>query len=560
MQTIRFESLILALGLALAAMIPWHYSPQTVFFAELAVAACLLPACWRPDPEGRPASRFLLGGLALAALLAAVWPGRSGGLGYTVYLAVLCLAYLCGGQNADRALPVTVAFGLLAGALLQSLAGLIQLIGWNPGGLVMQKLYQQAFGNVGQANHYGDLVCLGMASLCFLHGRGLVKLPLVLGLSAWLALAAAASASRSVWLYTFVFLMLGLWTQWRGDAAARRVGQLLLVSAILSVMAQMLVGYGHVLDVFGVTSSLERAGDAGSNGQRLYNWHAAWLAIAGHPWLGQGPGTFYKASIDAMAQTAPAGFPKFAEHAHNLPLNLAAEFGVPMAIFLCLLAASWALRHLLWPATASSVWALAVAGVIFLHSMVEYPLWYLYFIVPLGLCMGAADAETRGLRAVRVPQWCAALACVLGIAVFGWVMHDWQRVRDAYSMLAAYEPEVPQDARVLARESLAGVSSLSVFAAHAENLRLQSWRPEEGNASAIAARCDAQWAFKPAWYMMMRCGEAYAMTGNRPALDRLAQAFCDGFPYHRDRERAWAREFDARGLATTPISGRACLN
>ena len=60
-----------------------------------------------------------------------------------------------------------------------------------------------------------------------------------------------------------------MWSLWRGDAPARRAGRALLVVVACSVVAQLLVAYGNILDVFGVTSSLERAGDAGSNGLRL---------------------------------------------------------------------------------------------------------------------------------------------------------------------------------------------------------------------------------------------------------------------------------------------------
>lgn len=559
MQTFRIESLILALGLALATLIPFHYSPQTVFFPEFVMAAVLFAACWRPHPEGRPMSPLILSVLGFAALATVFWPGRTAGMGYPVYLALALLAYVCGGQSRDSSQPELISYGLLLAALLQSLAGVIQLAGWNPGGLVMQKLYLQAFGNIGQANHYGDLVFLGLASLCFLYGRRLLSAPVMLGLVAWLALAAAASASRSVWLYTAVFLMLGGWTQWRGDTQARQTGRALLVVVVVSIMAQMLVGYGHVLEVFGVTSSLDRAGDAGSNGQRLYNWHAAWLAIQQHPWLGQGPGSFYKASIDAMFVTAPASFPKFAEHAHNLPLNLAAEFGVPMALLLCAAMAFWALRHLLRPASAISVWALACVGVVAAHSMVEYPLWYLYFMVPVGLCMGAADADDARLPRFRVPQTLATLVCLAGVAGLVWVAHDWQRVRSAYLTLAAYEPEVPLDIRELARKDLDDVSAYSMFAAHAESLRLQSWHPDEPDAEGIAARCEAHWQYKPGWFMMMRCGEAYALTRQEQALERLLTALCDGFPYHHAGALEWARRFDAQSLPGLRISGRACL-
>lgn len=553
------ESLLLAIGLALAPMIPWHFSPQTVFFAEFAAAAALLAACWRPADEARHLSPLVPGVLALSALASLIWPGRAGGIGYALYFAVWALAHLCGSHSRDRDLPVTLAWGLLAGALLQSLAGLIQLAGWPSGGLVMQKVYQQAFGNVGQANHYGDLVFIGLGSLCFLYGRGKIAMPWMLALAAWLALAAAASASRSVWLYTFVFVLLGLWTLWRADDEARQAGRALLVVAVASVMAQMLVTFGHVLDVFGVTTALDRAGDAGSNGQRLYNWHAARLAIDSHPWFGIGPGSFYQASIEAMFHTDPAGYPKFAEHAHNLPLNLAAEFGVPMALLLMAALAWWALRHLLRPATAVSLWALACVGVVMAHSMVEYPLWYLYFIVPVGLCMGAADARIDTMPQVRIPPFAAGVVVIGGLFTMLWVMNDWTHVRKAYQTLAAYEPEVPRDMREIAREDLARVSKYSVLALQAESLRLQSWHPDEPGAAQIAQRCDAHWQSKPGWYMMMRCGEAYAVSGQEASLERLVRALCDGFPYHHAAATKWAEGFDAEEHAGLRIAGRACL-
>ena len=563
----RLAGISLFVGLAVSSLVNIHQSPQTVFFAEWGVGLALVLAFSASSLAAERGWGVRAGGVFWLALcvcgVCLLWLWAGGGAGYVLYLGLGVLALLVGGRVSSRQeageWAEWVAAGLLVCALLQSLTGLVQLAGWPSAGLVLQKIYLQAFGNVGQANHYANLVFLGLASLGFLFARARLNVWALLALAPWLALAAAASASRSVWLYTFVFLVLGVWSLWRGDEAARRAGRALLLIVLCSVVAQLLVAYGNILDVFGVTSALDRAGDAGSNGQRLYNWNSAWLAIQAHPWLGQGPASFYKASIDAMFLTPPASFPKFAEHAHNLPLNLAAEFGVPIALLVCAGVAWWFIRHLRRPPRAISLWCMAVVGVIGAHSMVEYPLWYSYFLIPFGLCIGFADAQDETLPVLRIPRELIGALAVGGLAVLIWVAHDWSAVREAYVRLAAEEPKTSMATREAARAELDRVSRFSVFALHAESLRLQSWHPDEPGAENIAERCDAHWHYKPGWYMMMRCGEAYAVTLNEPALERLTLALCDGFPYHRERLREWATGFDAAGWPGLAISGRSCL-
>ncbi|MBS1210638.1 MAG: polymerase [Proteobacteria bacterium] len=553
---------ILFVGLALSSLINIHPNPQTVVYAEwaLALAAVLGFAGWASQAEplefrlGTPVWLILL--LIVACL---AWQARVPGLGYVAYLGLFLLCYVQGASLRFGALADAVAGGLLACAVLQSLAGVAQLANWSFGGLVMGKIYLQAFGNIGQANHYANLVFLGLASLCFLYARGWLAGWAMSAVAAWLALAAAASASRGTLLYTAAFAVLGGLSAWRGDEAGRRIGRALLWVTICSVLAQLLVTYGHILNAFGVTSALDRAGDAGSNGQRLYNWTAAWQAIQAHPWVGQGPATFYKASIDAMFTTPPARFPKFAEHAHNLPLNMGAELGMPLMVLVMGGLLWWYLRHLVAKPGAVRIWALACVGVVGLHSMVEYPLWYTYFLVPVGLAMGLADAEDQHLPVLRLPRALGVSLAVLALGVLVWVGHDWLAVRSAYSTLAAEEPRPSLATREIARAELAKVSRYSVFALHAETLRLQSWHPDEGGAAQMADRCDAHWQYKPGWYLMMRCGEAYAQAERGPALKRLVVALCDGFPAYRASLNDWAGDYDAAARQGLRIGGRACL-
>lgn len=560
--------IVTALGLAFASMANVHVHPQTVFAAEAAAALtavlgfCL---CLVGSSDTRLGFGYLpcLAGVLLLVCLA--WQVRFPGLGYALYLGLFLLCYLLGGMAAEARWAPILAGGMLVCAFLQSLAGLAQLAGLTLGGLVMQKMFLQAFGNVGQANHYADLIFVGLGALCYLFS----KFPLrrwwvsagALTLAFWLTLAAAASASRGALLYTGLFLVLGCLACWRGrrDPAIRGMGMALLSVGALSIMAQGLVTFGHVLDAFDVTTAIDRAGDAGSNGQRLYNWGAALQAIKAHPWIGQGPATFYKASIDAMFTTAPASFPKFAEHAHNLVLNMGAEFGLPLTILVLGGLGIWYLRLVLRKLTTGGLLALACVGVVGLHSMVEYPLWYTYFIVPVGLCIGIADREGRADELLVLHPYVATAVGAIALVCLGWVALDWGAVHGAYEILAAGEPETTMAQRMEARARLAGISRFSVFTTQAEGLRIQSWHPDEGHPERIVAQCNAHWQYKPAWYMMMRCSEAYAEAGQTASLDRIAVALCDGFSGYRKDLRDWAANYDDGGHAGVPLMGRACL-
>lgn len=556
------NSALLVIGLAFASLLNVHLNPQTVFWPEWCMALMLVFAfCGEMAAQQEIVLRIGLPfPLALLMLVVcAAWVGHASCGGYVVYLGLFLLAYVLGAQVEARWLAGTVAIGMLGCALLQSLAGLLQLMGVTAGGVVMGKIYMQAFGNVGQANHYADLIYLGLASLAFLFGRNWLKWWAALPLAFWLALAAAASASRGTLLYMVAFLVLGVISFRRGETQVRRAGLALVVIFVCSVLAQVLVTYGHILDALAVTTALDRAGDAGSNGQRLFNWRAACQAIAHHPWIGQGPATFYKASIDAMFTTPPAGFPKFAEHAHNLPLNMAAELGLPLTIVMMSGLAWWYLRKFFAICSVPQLWALACVSVVGLHSMVEYPLWYTYFLVPVGLCMGVADAGDPRLSPWRVARSAGVVAAVVALGVVIWTLHDWNYVRAAYDTLAAGEPRPDRGARESARYSLGGVSSYSVFAQHAESLRLQSWHPDEGGAAGIADRCDAHWNFKPGWFMMMRCSEAYAMVGREASLQRIAVALCDGFPGYRGDLNQWAKDYDSGRSGGLALKGHACL-
>jgi O-antigen ligase len=556
-SSVRLTGLLLFAALAFPTLISLHQSPQSVFWSEWFAPFLLLAALGiRVSDRDDAAMNLPLAGLAFVALalaLALRLAVEGGGMGWPVYLLLLVLAMPLG---CDRRFSAFIASGLLGCALLQSLAGLLQLMGLELGGLVMTKLFRLAFGNIGQANHYANLIWLGLGAALYLFQTRRLAFPVFAVIAVWLALASAASASRGVWLYTAAFALLALWAKFKGGAAMQRAFVGGLVILVASVGAQLAVSYGHLLDVFNVTSSLNRVGDASSNGQRLHDWAIAWQAARAHPWWGAGIGSFYSLTVEAAIAGPEKAFPMLAEHAHDLPLHLAAEQGFVVALLICGGFALWFLRQMVRPATPERLLALCGLAVIGLHSLVEYPLWYSYFIIPAGLFFGLAAADPAEVR-IGLPRGLVHALVLIAFATQAWIMVDWRTVQTTSSFWNQKGRELSAAERAKLEKNLASVSRYSLFSDEARNQQMIVSELTAATVPAFARQCDARWTHKPDWTVMIDCAVAYAATNQNAPLDRVVLTLCRGFPQHHALLREWID--DAPELGGLAITGRACL-
>jgi len=171
---------------------------------------------------------------------------------------------------------------------------------------------------------------------------------------------------------------------------------------------------------------------------RITLWANVWQAVLEKPWLGWGWGELGYAQF--MTLTTGTRFCDLLDNAHNLPLHLAVSFGLPVAAIVVALVLALVWRGQPWRAAQPGVrLAWAVLGVVGLHSLLEYPLWYGPFqiavlLAVLQLAAGQADrALLRGTQA-RAAGAVAALA----LAGFCWVaVQSYARVSRLYSIEAA---------------------------------------------------------------------------------------------------------------------------
>ena len=374
-------------------------------------------------------------------------------LGWSALGLLLCAGLMvASGASASQrgdAARVGGAFfgGLLAAGLLSALVALVQVFApeWADGQWIATSgLAGRAVGNLRQPNHLCSLLLWAMAAAVALHELRWLGPRWLWAVVAVLVLAVELSASRTGAVGLGVLMLWGL--------ADRRLSRparvLLLCTPLLYALAYGAMAVyselGHV--ALGASARMEAGGlgEGGSPNARSNIWRTAWALALAQPWLGVGFGEFNM----AWTLTPFAGRPTaFFDHTHNLPLQLAVELGLPLtALVLSLLVwACWRGLHRAWRTDGeaggvgrAAMVLVLVAGV---HSLVEYPLWYAYFLLPTawawGLALGLPFAHQRAER-VSAPaastQAAAGLLAGTVMAVAGTLaVLDYMRVVVIYA-------------------------------------------------------------------------------------------------------------------------------
>jgi len=390
--------------------------------------------------------------LALMMALSVPWlnPFSTGPSASTVQslLTGLCLATLLFvWMQQEDGLDGLAAGSWLAVGLASCAMGLLQyfdlvatLKPWINGASI-----GEAFANLRQRNQFATLTNIGMVALIWF---GLTQpfrlskaqtdaageiignswlLALFVAIATLLAAGNAASSSRTG-LAQLVLVGLMSWG-WR-QARNPRVCIVLIAAAVTYAVSAFALPRLIGLDPasHGIAARLQDGGPACAS--RLTLWSNVLHLIAQKPWAGWGWGELDYAHFITLYPG-----PRFCEildNAHNLPLHLAVELGLPVATLICGVAGWLVLRAKPWRETdATRQMAWAVLALIMLHSMLEYPLWYGPFQMTFALCVWLLWREPRAAHLPSARSMAVVAASVL-MAATSYAAWDYYRISQIY--------------------------------------------------------------------------------------------------------------------------------
>jgi O-antigen ligase len=521
-----------------------HTYPITTFYQEwgtgllgLCALPLLLTARYWQAPE-IPRIVMLPIGLMLL-LMVQFFAGRIDHFDHMMLLALYFLfaaLLMMLGQRLriELGLPTVataLAVFLLVGAELNTLAGILQHYRWNTflSPFVTVKSSSAVYGNTAQPNHYADYLALGLISLGLLYVRQSLRIWQATLLALPVLFVMVLSGSRSSWLYLlFASGLAFLWQ--RRDKSLRPLWYFSLLLVLGFGLMHFVVQIPWLAGASGSITTTERLlGDNASGRIRVHLWREAALIFTQFPLLGAGFGQFAFQHLQLAAELRNPAISGLYNNAHNLVLQIAAEAGLAGVAVLLGTLGLW-----FWQSVVRGVqftlyhwWGYAILAVLGIHSLLEYPLWYAYFIAVAAIMLGIFDTTTHRLELRAVGRVSVAMMLLLGVLSLGQELRGYQRLESALALrgTAAKDPAFVQRKR----DELMAVHEYPMLRSYAELFFANMMEPGadhlkekyELNERALHFIPTATVAYHQAWLLALSDRPAEA----RAQLERAIWAY-----------------------------------
>lgn len=452
-----------------------------------------------------------------------------------------------------------LAHGWLLAALVSVGIGLLQYFGAAEGvsTWISNASAGQAFGNLRQRNHFASLTSIGLISLLWFvqswrTGDGYRKIalssPTTVGMlwllgAVFLAVGNAISGSRTgMFQWCLVIAMLTMWRShlhWRTLA----VGFVAVAAYALAIVAMPWLL--HEISGVQATGLLTRFDENAGCASRRVLWSNVIYLISQKPWLGWGWGELDFAHF--MTLYPGERFCDLLDNAHNLPLHLAVELGLPVAVLCCALGGWVVWRQRPWrEADPSRQMAWGVLAVILLHSMVEYPMWYGPFQVAVGLSIWLLwrppHREQKLTIYSRFSHIGQAMLAMLLIALLAMAAWDYWRVSQLYLPPAERWASLRED-------TLMKVHSSWLFQDPIDFAELSTTPIESDNAERLNTMAKQLLHFSPEARVVEKVIESATLLGKHDESQYYLQRFKAAYP---DAYALWVTKTELQNSDKTP--------
>jgi O-antigen ligase len=370
-------------------------------------------------------------------------------------IAALFSMAIASRENKKETL-IILAWGVFAGALLQSVFVILQVsevidlyIAW-----VNQQyfwlphfpVYAYPTGLIMQRNLLATYMCVALMTSLYLVVEKRLSLWLFYPLLLLCSFAIVSSSSRTSLLYLAGILFLSFFIS--GKKPQLKKFKWNMVAFVLTTFLMMPI-YSHLSPKLeSAYDKIQSNSDSHGLGYRWQLWGQGLTIFESNPILGVSPGYLLGASLEHPIEAQQS---KIFTHAHNIFVHILAEYGIFAFLLFCFLIFRIGWHFFVNREDVPQWLVLFVCVAFFVHSQLEYPLWYAsflyFFLIFLSLVL-----PTKSRAPIKITPYVTALIAVGVFAGTAKSVWDYSSMAEI-AVLRQMKTDNPNDKVVLTRLS-----------------------------------------------------------------------------------------------------------
>lgn len=284
------------------------------------------------------------------------------------------------------------------------------------------------FANMAQPNQLSTLLLMGLLSVLYLFEKHKFNKISASFIAIFLLCGVVLTQSRTAWLFVLCMLV---WWMSKPKIQTHLTLRHLVLWSILFLGLWFCLPY--LSEFIGVTSTASLMERATTGLDRLPMWYQLIVIIQNGPIQGYGWGQL---NVAQLLNNSEFINKPILGYSHNLFLDLFIWNGLLLGLIISCCILFFLLKLAVYSKDKESFLILAMVGAILLHSLLEYPFAYAYFLLPLGFFLGflyAQQNEKNTFLSLDRMIYVQYLSCCLILMII--FFYDYKQVEHQHELM-----------------------------------------------------------------------------------------------------------------------------
>lgn len=268
-----------------------------------------------------------------------------------------------------------------------------------PGMVDMQRAVRP-YANFAQPNNMATFLLMSLLACLYLYEKKKVHTKWLIPAVFMMLMSLALSQSRTSWVACVCIIVYLAYQQFKGYISIKWY--------YLTAWTALFVGFIFLLPTIGgfltqladtQIKSVDIARRAKGDMSRLAIWQQMLHAIADHPWFGYG---WNQTSVAYTLVSDHFQGPVWVRSAHNFILDFILWNGLIIALPFLAYFGYWGYQLNKHVNSVESVIGILMIGAVLIHSMLEFPQYYAYFLLPVGFIIGLVQSQRADTKTITL--------------------------------------------------------------------------------------------------------------------------------------------------------------